>query len=194
MPLRFDISALKSDPRAPWKWALAALVVANLAAFFLLVKPFGGSASDLEEQLSGLRADVKREQAQLVRLRALVTKVEKARAEQEEFFKDYFMDRRTTASTILTEIGDNAKEAKLTVKEHSFQIEPVEGSETIGMMTITANYEGNYGDLVHFVNLIDQSDRFLIIDNIQATPLQAQGRLSSRFKINTFLREEASRK
>ena len=82
MPPRFDISLIKSDPRAPWKWALALLVVGNLAAFFLLVKPIWGSAGDLEEQLSVLRADIKREQAQLVRLRSLVAKVEKARAGQ----------------------------------------------------------------------------------------------------------------
>ena len=190
MPPKFDITALRRDPRTPWKYALAVLVLANIAAFFLLVRPIGGSAGDLDQQLRGLRAQVKQEQAQLIRMRSLVTKVEKARAEQEQFLKGFFMDRRTTASTILTEIGDDAKKAQLSVKEHAFQLEPVEGSETISMLTITANYEGTYGDLIQFVNLIDRSPRFLILDNIQATPLQAQGRLSARFKMNTFIREE----
>jgi type IV pilus assembly protein PilO len=190
MPPRFDIGALKRDPRTPWKYVLAILALANVAAFFLLVRPLSGSTDDLIQQLSDLRMQAKREQTQLIRMRSLVKKVEKARAEQEQFFKGYFMDRRTTASTILIEIGDDAKAAQLSVKEHSFQLEPVEGSDTISMLTITANYEGSYGDLVRFVNLIDRSARFLIIDNIQATPLQSSGRLSARFKMNTFIREE----
>jgi len=65
----------------------------------------------------------------------------------------------------------------------------VEGTENLGMMTITANYEGTYADLVKFVNLIDRSKRFLIIDNIQAAPQQQGGKLVSRFKINAFVRE-----
>ena len=44
-------------------------------------------------------------------------------------------------------------------------------------------------DLLEFVNLIDRSDRFLIIDNIQAAPQQTPGMLNARFRMNAFIRE-----
>ncbi len=176
-------------PFTPWKFAIGALALANLAAFFLLVKPVGGSASDLEAQLSNLQMQIKRQQSSLRTSRDLVSKMEGARGEHDRFMQTYFMDRRTMSSTILSEIKNSAAAAGLVPKEHAFAFEPIEGTENLGMMTITANYEGAYPDLVKFVNLIDRSQRFLIIDNIQAAPQQQGGKLTSRFKINALVRE-----
>ncbi len=176
-------------PFTPWKIAIGALVLANLAAFFFLVKPVGGSASDLETQLANLQMQIKRQQLSLRTARDLVGKMEGARGEHDRFMATYFMDRRTMSSTILSEIKNSAATAGLVPKEHSFAFEAIEGTDNLGMMTITANYEGAYADLVKFVNLIDRSQRFLIIDNIQAAPQQQGGKLTSRFKINALVRE-----
>ena len=181
--------AAKTDLFKPWKIVLGALALANLAAFFLLVKPVGGSAADLEAQLANLQMQIKRQQLSVRTSRGLVAKMEGARSEHDKFMETYFMDRRTMSSTILSEIKTSAASAGLIAKEHSFGFEPVEGTENLGMMTITANYEGTYPELVKFVNLIDRSKRFLIIDNIQAAPQQAGAKLTSRFKINAFVRE-----
>lgn len=183
-------STAHRDPTRAWKILAIALAVANLAAFLLLVKPVGGgSVADLEARLSDLQTQIKRQQLSLRTAKNLVGKVEDARSGQERFMLTYFLDRRTMSSTILAEIKESAGKAGLVPKEHSFGFEPIEGSENLGLMTITANYEGNYGDLVHFVYLIDKSPRFLIIDNIQAAPQQQGQRLTARFKINAFVRE-----
>lgn len=168
------------------------LALANVAVFFILVRPIGGTTEDLSEQLEQSRRQVRIRQTEVVRTRALVAQMEKLRAEQNGFVNNYFMDRRTASSTILTEIGAAASKAGLKPKEHSFVIDPVEGSDSLSMMTITANYEGSYGNLVDFVNQVDRSKRFLIIDNIQAAPQQQAGSLAARFRINTFVREAAN--
>jgi type IV pilus assembly protein PilO len=182
-------AAPRRDPRAPWEWALGALALANVLAFFLIYRPFGGSIEELETQLQDLRSRVRAEQGQLKLIRARSEKVEGARGEHEGFMREYFMDRRTTSSTILAEIDGAAKKAGLKARDHTFVIEPVEGSDDVSMMTINANYEGSYADLVQFVNLMDRSRRFLIIDSLQAAPLQQAGVLAARFRMNTFLQE-----
>lgn len=183
-------STAHRDPTRAWKILAIALAVANLAAFLLLVKPVGGgSVADLEARLADLQTQIKGQQLSLRTAKNLVGKVEDARSGQERFMLTYFLDRRTMSSTILAEIKESAGKAGLVPKEHSFGFEPIEGSENLGLMTITANYEGNYSDLVHFVYLIDKSPRFLIIDNIQAAPQQQSQRLTARFKINAFVRE-----
>lgn len=179
------------DTRKPWKQALIVLALANVAVFFILVRPIGGTAADLAERLEQTRRQVRSQQTEVIRLKALLAKIEKARASQDQFVKAYFMDRRTTSSTILTELQSSASSSGLKPREHAFVIDPVEGSDTLSMMTITANYEGSYGDLIKFVNLLDRSKRFLIIDNIQAAPMQQAGVLAARFKLNTFIRESA---
>ncbi|MEZ5402882.1 MAG: hypothetical protein R2729_24610 [Bryobacteraceae bacterium] len=186
------LPAPRRDPRAPWMWALGALAILNAAAFVFLYRPFGGSVADLEASLQSLRASTRAEQTQLHQARDLATKVDSARSEQNGFVRDYFMDRRTTSSTILAEIDTSAKKAGLKPREHTFVIEPVEGSDDLSMMTINANYEGSYADLIEFVNLVDRSRRFLIIDSLQAAPLQQAGTLSARFRMNTFIQDARS--
>jgi Tfp pilus assembly protein PilO len=193
--MRLGFSSLRSlwrprDPRSAMKAAAAALVLGNLVAAFFVLQPLGGSAEDLENELAMLRTQVQRQQASLVNVRRLAQKIETARSDQEKFVASYFLDRRTASSTILTEIGVAAKTTGLQPKEHSFVFEPVEGSDIYSMMTISANYEGSYGDLIEFVNFIDRSPRFLIIENITAAPQQQAGMLAARFKINAFVREE----
>ena len=178
-----------ADPLKVWRIVLAALAAANLVALALALFPPGGSAEQLDQELRALRGRLTGHRTNVQKLRALVQKVETARTQQESFMQTYFMASETTSSTILTEIDTNSKKAGLKFKEHSFSFDPIEGSDSISMMTITANYEGNYMDLLEFVNLIDRSDRFLIIDNIQAAPQQTPGMLNARFRMNAFIRE-----
>jgi hypothetical protein len=68
----------------------------------------------------------------------------------------------------------------------------VDGSDTLDMMQIAANFEGNYPDLVHFINLVDKSDRLLIIESLNATPQQSGGKINVTLKLDTFVREDGS--
>ncbi|MCC6291958.1 MAG: type 4a pilus biogenesis protein PilO [Bryobacterales bacterium] len=176
------------DPRGVVKAVLGVLAGLNLIAAWFYFFPPGGSAGELDAALAQTRAQIQRGRSAVEQSKAAVRKVRSAREEQEKFVAGYFMDRRTASSAILSEIGGMAKKAGLTPREHSFTIDPVEGSDVFSMMTITANYEGNYADLVEFVSAIDRSPRFLIIDSITAQPQQSGG-LQARFKMNAFLRE-----
>jgi type IV pilus assembly protein PilO len=179
----------RRDPVGVWRIALAVLAVLNLIALAMVFFPPGGSAESLDRDLIALRLQLRTRQAAVQRLKTLVKKVEAARVEQEAFMQRYFIDFATASSTIESEILTMANTSGLKAREHSYSADPVEGSDTITMMTITANYEGSYADMVEFVNLIDRSDRFLIIDNIQATPQQTPGMLTARLRMNVFLRE-----
>ena len=179
----------RKDPRAAGRLGLGLLLLANLVAAAMVLKPWGGSPQDLERQLGTLRRQVRDRQTALEKMRTLVKKVEKGRAEADRFLATYFMNRRTASSTIVSELDKAAQEAGIKPKEHAFVFEPIEGSDTLSMMTITANYDGAYTDLIEFVNKLDRSPRFLILDSMQAAPQQSLGRLNVNMKLNTFVRE-----
>lgn len=193
MPRSFSLAALRAsrNRRLAVRLPLGLLLAANIAAAVLIVRPWGGSALELERQLASLGKEAGQRQAAIARLKRLVATSEKALQQGDRFLADYFLDRRTASATILTELGEAQKKAGLKARDHAFQLEPVEGSDTLSMMSISANYEGSYAALIDFVNLIDRSSRFLIIENLQAAPTQSAGLLASRFKINAFVREEA---
>ena len=82
-----------------------------------------------------------------------------------------------------------ALESGMKPKEASYSPpEPVPGSDTLEQLTISTNYEGSYQSLTKFVNLIDKSPRFLIIDSMQASP-QTNGALNVTIKLDTFIRD-----
>jgi len=181
---------LVKDPRLTVRAALGVLLLANLVAAAAVFRPWGGSQQELQAQLASLRTEAAQRQVSLARLGKLAATVEKTKADADRFLSQYFLARRTAYSTIVGELGKLATDAGVKPKEHSFSSEPIEGSDTLGMMTITGYYEGTYADLVQFVSLLDRSPRFITIDTLQATPQQGQGTLSISLKLNVFVREE----
>ncbi len=104
----------------------------------------------------------------------------------------YFMPRRTAYSVILAELNQIENDAKVTQKEVAFGWMPVEGSDNLQMMQITANLESSYENLVRFVNMIDKADRLLIIEGLNATPQQGGVKLNVMMKLDTFVVEDGS--
>lgn len=174
-----------------WRIVLGALLAANLVAAALVLYPPGGSADDLERQRVSLMAQAATRRAQLAQTSQHAVAVEKGRSEGEKFLGDYFLARRTAYSTLLTELVAAADEAKIKPKEHAYATEPIEGSDSLSMMTITANYEGTYANLMRFVHEIDRSPRMLIIEALNAAPQQGNGNLAISMKIDAFVRDDA---
>ncbi|MEQ1946586.1 MAG: type 4a pilus biogenesis protein PilO [Bryobacteraceae bacterium] len=175
-----------------WRTVLITLAVLNLGAAGFLLFPPGGSADDLEMQQTNLRAQVGAAKMRLEQTKAHAAAVEKGRMQGDEFLASYFLERRTAYSTLLSELVSAAEQSKITPKEHAYSTEPVEGSDSLSMMTITANYEGNYENLMRFVHQIDRSPRLLIIEGLNAAPQQGSGVLNVSMKIETFVREDGS--
>jgi len=175
-----------------WRIVLGVLLAANLIAAALVMYPPGGSADQLELERSNLQLQAATRRAQLAQTTQHAASVEKGRAEGDKFLGDYFLARRTAYSTLLTELVAAADAAHIKPKEHAYATEPIEGSDTLSMMTITANYEGTYANLMQFVHQIDGSPRMLIIEGLNAAPQQGSGNLAISMKIDAFVREDGS--
>jgi hypothetical protein len=168
------------------------LLAANLVAGYFVLRPIGGSPEELRQQAMEMRAQIHQQQSALDRMRLLTGKVEIGRGEGDKFMGKYFMPRRTAYSVILAELNQIANEAKVTAKEGAYAIEPVEGSDTLEMMQITANYEASYENLIHFINMVDKADRLLIMEGLNATPQQGGAKLNVMLKLDTFVVEDGS--
>ena len=175
-----------------WRIVLGVLAAANIVAAILVVYPPGGSADDLERQRANLQAQAATRRAQIEQTRQHAGSVEKGRSEGEKFLNDYFLARRTAYSTLLSELDAAADQAKIKPKEHAYATEPIEGSDSLSLMTITANYEGTYANLMRFVHEIDRSPRMLIIEALNAAPQQGTGTLSVSMKLDAFVRDDGS--
>lgn len=173
--------------------AVLVLLVLNLVAAYFVWSPPGGSPEQLEQQMIDLRAQVLQKRHVLERTRQNVGKVQTGRSDGDSFLDNYFLAERTAYSTILGELGAAAGQAKIRTKEHSFVMEPIEGSEDLAMMIITGNYEGTYADLMEFINRLDRSSRLLIVESLNATPQQGgAGVLNVNMKLDAFVRHDGT--
>ncbi len=170
---------------------LGVLVVLNLAAAALVLYPPGGSAEALEEDLVRLQSQVRQAKTRLDETKQHATAVEKGRGAADEFLSKYFVTRRTVPSTMLTELNQIAQRAGIKDRGNAFSIDLIDGSETLGMVTITANFEGTYRNLLSFVREIDRSSSLLIIESLNATPQQGTSILTVAIKMEAFIREDA---
>ena len=188
MPNRFK--AAFRNPAQAVRVVLGALLVLNLVAAGLVLYPPGGSAESLEAQFASLQSQVTQRRALIEQTRIHAESVEKGRSDGDKFLDEYFLARRTAYGSVLAQLGEAAKLAHVKEKENAFASEPVEGSETLSMMTITANYEGTYRDLMNFVREIDRAPGLLIIESLNAAPETGSNTLAVALKIQAFVREE----
>jgi type IV pilus assembly protein PilO len=184
----FDWKSVTRDPKQAVRAVLGFLLLANLVAAFFVFQPLGGSVASLDGDISQARRDLAAKQQALIRLRAIAGKSAVAREAGDTFMQSHFLDRESAYSTLESDLGSAAKASGVKARERSFAYEPIEGSDTLGMVTVTANYEGTYADLVEFVYAMDRSKRLLIIDSLAAQPQQGGGVLNITIKLNAFFR------
>jgi len=191
LPVKLKVPALPAgirNPRVVVRAILGVLVLANLVAAVIVFRPFGGSAEDLERQQQQLQRQIAQATLHLQQSRVVVAKVEQARQAGDQFLAKYVTDRRSTMSTVDEELARIAKDAAVVWKGDTKNLEPVEGSDTLLQMTISEVYEGEYANLAKLVNLLDKSQRFLIISSMVATPKANSKVLTVTLSLDTFVR------
>jgi type IV pilus assembly protein PilO len=190
MPSNSRIAAIK-DPRVIMRAVIGVLLAANLAAAVMAFHPFGGSAEDLRREQEQLSSQLTQSGARLSMSRRLVDKVQNARAQGDKFMGQYFMDVDKAAAVIVEELERMRNEAGIKMGQASFNSEQIEGSDSLYLLSIQVGFEGTYANFAKFVNLLDKSPRFLVIENLTAAAPQAQGgqSLNVTLKIDAFIRD-----
>ena len=186
----FSLTALK-DTRVLVRVVLGLLLAANLVAAGFAFHLFDDSPEKLARQVQSTRQQVLAAIVRLNHTRQIAGKVDKGREEGSRFIATYMTSRRATYSTILSELNETAAQAHMKPKDAVIGLDAIQGTDSLDMMTVTASFEGQYADLIKFVNALDKSKRFLIIESLAASP-QQNGNLQVTLKLNTFVKDDPS--
>jgi type IV pilus assembly protein PilO len=179
------------EPRVLVRILLGLLLAANLVAAGYAFNVFGSSPEALNQALVSAEARLQADQARLTRSRMLTANIGRGKTESDTFLTSYFTSRRNTYSTIISEITETAKTAGMKTQEGTIApLDPIEGSDDLSMMTISINFEGSFAQFVKFVNLLDRSPRFLIIESMQVAPQPKGDVLNTNLKLHVFVKED----
>jgi type IV pilus assembly protein PilO len=178
------------DPRVLIRTGLGLLLVANLVAAGYAFNLFTPSPEILNRRLLAAQSELQAGQARLVRSRALAANIGKGKSDGDTFLATYFTTRRRTFSTIIQEIRDTATTSGMKTQEGTIGLDPIKGTDDLSMMTLSINFEGSFAQLVKFVNLIDRSPRFIIIESMQAAPQPKGDVVNTNLKMHVFVKDD----
>jgi Tfp pilus assembly protein PilO len=183
------VPLLRRIPRQYVLGALGVLFVFDLVFYLVAVEPLGRREAEQQALLGALERQIEAKKKDIAQLQLVVSKVEKARGEGDGLLEGITLLRRTAFSRLLAELVEAAAQAGIDTREGNFDIQPIEGTDEYGMISINANFNGEYENLVRFLNRLDRSDQFLIIDSLAATPRTDSEALQITMRLNTLLRE-----
>ncbi|GIU80889.1 MAG: hypothetical protein KatS3mg005_4127 [Bryobacteraceae bacterium] len=178
------------DPRHAVRFVLGVLLAANLAAAWFSFHTPGGSVEDLERELADKRRQLTLRLQAVERLKQQAARAAAAREAGDAFLAEYFLPRQHAYSLLEIELANAARRSGVRPRERNISFEPIEGSGTLGMLVINANFEGTYADLIELLSAIDRSRYLLILEQLQASPQQTGGTLAMTLKLNAFIRME----
>ncbi len=170
---------------------LGLLAVGDLGFYGFVVRP-----SEQEEQRRTARNAALTEMVQEARVgfetvEKAAARIDRAEAEGMALVQEIALARRSAFSSLLTELGEASAQAGIEIRETSYSVEPIEGTDEYAILAVNANFRGGYDNLVRFLYRLDRSALFFIIGSLGASPRDegnsAELRVNMRF--DTLIRD-----
>jgi len=173
------------NARKRFTTAVIILAVLDVAAIAFLLSPLGRSRSVRQTEWEDARRELQLKRADAVPLRGMDKKLDLARQEIAEFYKDRFP---YAYSAVSTELGKVASETGVRVSQISYDPKPAE-VPNLQQVVISANLDGDYLQVVKFINALERDKMFFMVDSLTLAQEQG-GMVRLQVKLETYLRTE----
>ena len=168
------------------RWALAVVLLLDVA---LLVVNWRASAADPRELQRQLQA-VKRQRdlyaADVDRAKAIRQSMPAVQRQGNEFFSQELRQASTGYSSIAADLGAIAKEAGLQTSNMTFRQREILNRGVIEV-EVAAVVEGDYPRVVRFINGLERSRNFYVLDNLMLAS-STGGSLKLNLQLRTYFR------
>jgi len=165
--------------------AAIALAVLDVAAIGVLLSPLGRSRSTREIEYAEARRELQIKMRDAVPLRGMDKKLDLARQQIADFYRERFPAQYSAVSS---ELGKVASQTGVRVSQISYDPKPAEVA-SLQQVVINANLDGDYLQVVKFINALERDKMFFMVDSL--TLAQEQGGIVRlQMKLETYLRSE----
>jgi len=173
------------ETRRKLKITIGILAGVSALAGGLLFSPLVGSPAARQQDLNQLRAQLTTKNRQVEPLRGLDKKIPLATEQIDQFYRDRFAEHDSEVAEALNNL---AKETNVKIQSEKFK----QGdAESVGLrrVEIEASIQGDYQPLAKFLNGLERSKVFFIINSIalaqQNGPIQLQMKLETYQKVGS---------
>ncbi len=147
---------------------LAVLAAVNVLFFALLLRPAGERAREDRDRLGKMQEDLSERRKAVARLRDIDSRLDTARKQDQDFYHQRFLPRATGFSSLMAEIEKLANSAHVRRAGVGYSLAEVPGHPELNEVQMTTTIEGEYQNVVQFINQLERDPLFLMVDQIAA--------------------------
>ncbi len=182
--------------RIRFVYAVSSLLVLNFIVFVLIVVPEKQKISSLQEEYSEQRHKIQEEKKSLRDLESRLSSLQKADADLKRIFKEVLSSKTQGVTEIREELEELAGTLGVDRSnvDYRYELMPDLG---LRRFVLSVPVEGNYRDIRHFINEIERSSHFLILDRVDLSTereTQSGESLILSFQLSTYLTDEELKK
>jgi Tfp pilus assembly protein PilO len=182
---------LKRDLYEYRRWVrggLIALLVIDALFFFFSFRPMGFSAAQQQDSLKALRDDAKAKRETVARLKKIESTLSESNRLGDQFYESKFLPAETGFGTVMEEVDKLAVATGVRKGSVSYGVQEIKDRPDLEGVTIDTTLEGEYSKIVRFVNQLEHSPLFLIVDSMGVTGGGKNKTVSVTIKLLTLFR------
>jgi hypothetical protein len=160
------------------KLAFGALALIDVAAIVVIFSPWVGSQQSRREHMNGLWTELQQKTREVEPLRGLDKKIPAAQLQIADFYKNRLTSQDSEISSSLgklaQETGVTLAEVKYNQKENDRDADRAKklglvDPSQVGLqrVTIEAQLQGNYLQLIRFVNALERNRLLFLVDKLE---------------------------
>jgi Tfp pilus assembly protein PilO len=165
---------------------IVVLLALNLAFWFLVNKPRASRVTELEQAVlhaAGLRAN---KETEVARLREHYNRVMEGRANLDKFYADVLSTKQERLISFQKEIRDIANKFHINLETITYPREEYP-KDKVTKFTATMPLTGSYEGLREFIDTVEKSENFIVIEGIQLANSKEGGViLSMSIQLSTY--------
>lgn len=173
------------ETRKKLKITIGVMVGISVASLGMLVSPLIGSTESRQQELNQLRAQLTTKNRQVEPLRGLDKKIPLAMQQIDDFYKTRFSEHD---SDVAETLGNLSKQSGVKIETAKYK---ADDPEPVGLrrVEIEASIKGDYQPLIKFLNGLERSKVFFIVNSIglatQNGPIQLEMKLETYQKVGS---------
>jgi len=140
----------------------------------------------LRAERNNLMLQAKLLKADLKRGEAIRTSLPRVGVDCDAFYHNSFLDAKTGYSQIESDLGAIAQKAGVRTPELSFEQKPIEG-RGVTEISIKTAVDADYPSIVRFVNGLERSKNFYLVDGLRLASATAGG-IRLEIEMHTYFR------
>ena len=160
---------------------VALLLILNLVLGVRLFLAWSTLRSASAEQLQQQQTAYRALQIEMSPLRGFPQKVDLSRAQADEFYAARFPSAYSTVSATINDLA-----TKNSVRLTNLAYTPTPAVAGLAQLRMDASLSGEYAPMMHFINGLERSKTFFLINGLTLTGQQG-GLVNLRLRLNTYL-------